>query len=218
MVDALSRARAVGAVGDGHHRAEEGLTCRLDASLAVAGRACHRIVARFGAGPVARHASDGSSERHLPLEAERGLVEVEFETHRDILTAIRPTGRATESSEAAEPPSAEELLEDVLEAAELAEEILAAEGLAAIVTCAFLGVGEHFVRLGDLPEPVFGLCVPWVRIGVCLAGEATKRLLDLLWCRVAGHAEHRVVVRHVPAPKRSSSRSVTPSTTRIVRL
>src|SRR6185503_724254 len=57
-----------------------------------------------------------------------------------------------------------------------------------------LGVAQDAVGLGRLLEPLLGLLVPRVAVGVVLHGQAPVGGLDLLLRGVAGDAEQLVVV------------------------
>ena len=99
----------------------------------------------------------------------------------------RPDGRCARS--AAEEVLAEERGEDVREAAEVREHRLEAAsaeaGLSeAVVGRAPLGVGEHLVRLRDLPEPRFGVRLAG-DVGMELARERPERALDLCVARAS---------------------------------
>ena len=63
-----------------------------------------------------------------------------------------------------------------------------------VVGLAFLFVAEHVVGGGDLLEPLLGVVVTGVRVGVVPLGELSVRLLDVRGARVLGHAEDAVVV------------------------
>src|SRR6185437_12634817 len=64
----------------------------------------------------------------------------------------------------------------------------------AVVGGSALGVGEDLVGLGGLLELLLGLRVVRVDVGVQLAREPAKRLLDVLLAGVATDAEHHVRV------------------------
>lgn len=166
-------------------------------------------------GTVARRADHARHERHGPFNSERRLGKVKVESDSNIPS---PLGTATDPAEATPERPAEELLEDVLDSAELAEQILSSKGLAAIVRGTFLRIRKHFVGFGDLSEPIFSLLVARVRIRMCLSCECTKRLLDLVGTRSALHSERAVVILHSSAPMLLWRPSDTRSMTRIVRL
>jgi hypothetical protein len=101
-------------------------------------------------------------------------------------------------------PAAEQVGEDVAEAAGERPRIEAAEAArpaagrerarAAVVLLALLGIGQDVVRLGDLLEALLRLLVPLVRVGVVLPRELAVALLDLIRRRVLGDAQGLVVV------------------------
>ena len=59
----------------------------------------------------------------------------------------------------------------------------AARGAELVVRLALLGVGQRVVGRRDLLEPLLGLRVARVRVGVVLPGELAVRLLDLVGAR-----------------------------------
>src|SRR5699024_7928858 len=69
-----------------------------------------------------------------------------------------------------------------------------AHGADGVVLLALLGVVEHRVGLADLLEPLLGLGIVGVMVGVVLAGLLAVGLLDLLGVGVLGDAEDRVEV------------------------
>src|SRR5207244_4250113 len=70
-------------------------------------------------------------------------------------------------------------------------------GAELVVLFSFLRIAEHLVRLVDLLEFPLGGLVPWLDVGVVLARELPKRLLDLFRGGGLGHAQRRVVVFEV---------------------
>ena len=82
-----------------------------------------------------------------------------------------------------------------------------------VVLLALLGVAEHVVRGGDLLEPLLGLLVARVRVGVVLLGELLVGARDLLLGRALRHAEHRVVVLLEPLALRRHYALVLPAST-----
>jgi hypothetical protein len=74
-----------------------------------------------------------TDESNFALNTERGLCKVEVKTYCNILTTLRATTRTAEAAKSTE-PATEELLKDVLETAELAEEVLTAKRLSPIVS------------------------------------------------------------------------------------
>ncbi len=95
-------------------------------------------------------------------------------------TEITAPGRssapgAAKSAKTAE-AGPEELLQYLIEAAEIAEQISGPELLATVVCGTPIRVGEDLVRLGDLPETCFRLRIVRIGIGVGLSGELAKCL------------------------------------------
>ena len=91
---------------------------------------------------------------------------------------------------------AEDRTQDVLESAEPArtEEVADVEGLAPVVPAPPFGILQDLVRLGDLLEPGLGGGVVWIGVGVRLASDPPERLLDVIRCGIAAHAQELVVV------------------------
>jgi hypothetical protein len=116
------------------------------------------------------------AELDVTFDAERCLRQVEIDAQRHVLTALRTTAISTEPPESA----TEELLENVLDTAELAEKVLAAKGLAAIVFRSFLRIREHLVRLSYITKSRLCLRVPWIGIRVSLSRQLSERLPDLV--------------------------------------
>ena len=162
------------------------------ASATAAGAADDR---RAGSCPVAvaRRADGGPFERHLDLDALRGVGQRDLDLCCDVATA----GCAS-ASPAAEDVVAEERAEQVAERAEVEarrpEPTGTKTGVAvAIVELASLGIGERLVGLGDLAEAHLGVRhVGDVRME--LARELAEGLLDRLLVRVAGNSEELVVI------------------------
>ncbi len=71
-----------------------------------------------------------------------------------------------------------------------------------VVLLALLRVAEHVVGGRDLLEPLLGLHVALVRVGVMLTSELAVRLRDLLRGRAFRDAERLVVVLLEPFPLR----------------
>src|SRR4029453_4816566 len=116
--------------------------------------------------------------------------------HRTGLTTATRTERIT----------AEERVEQVAEAGERVAGTTGAGGAAAgtvaedVVTTTAFWVTQHLVRSAPLLEPLDGLRVVGIRVGVELAGEVSIRALDLVVGCVPADAEHFVVIAHeIPA-------------------
>src|SRR5215207_4554567 len=198
--------RAV-ADGTGLAHLEQPLIHR-DGARPAASRTGRRARARRGAASVtglARRRA-GDPDRH------RGSGHRVVERDRHGRLQIRPTGG---TGSAAAPPTPEQPAEQVPEIAEVLEADPAGEptlepaatargstraeprrGHVAhlVVLLALVLVAQDVVRRRDLLEPVLGLRVPGVRVGVVLLRELAVGLFDLGRARVLRDAEHLVVV------------------------
>ena len=171
---------------------------RPELSGALALRAGLDRGAGLGAVAAAVLAALDGLEGDLHLGAAGGLLEVDLGADGDIAAGRGPAWPAAAECPS-ERPAAEEGLEDVgdrAEALEVGGVAAAAQALVAVAVIgrAAVGVGQDLVGLGRLLELLLGLRVVAVDVGVQLAGELAKRLLDLGLSGVAGDAEHLVVV------------------------
>src|SRR6516162_3018125 len=67
-------------------------------------------------------------------------------------------------------------------------------GAQVVIAPAFLGVGKDLVSLVDLFEVLLRRLIPWVHVGVELAGGLPVCLLDLIFGRVPRNAQRLVIV------------------------
>src|SRR5258708_7503245 len=149
----------------------------------------------MGAGLATRPVAAGAAHRERRVDglglAEHGVGEGEL--HHDF--GVRAAGRAARAAAAPERVAAEERLEEVAE-----PERLAATGprraalTKEVVAAATFGVAQRLVRDADLLEPLLGVGVVGLRVGVVPAGEVAVRPLDVLVGGVASDAERLVVV------------------------
>ena len=186
--------------------------------MPLAGRAGRHVRPRLDAGRLAPATGDGDAERNVPLRPRRRLRERDLDVGGDV-RAARPHAHRLRDQVVAE-----EGREDVGEAAEVEgrgpEAAAAQAGVAeAVVELARLALREHLVRLDRLLEALLG--IGRLRdVGVELARQPAKRLLDLRLAGVAVDAEHLVVVALVamwsiaPRPKPASSRRRCPRRSR----
>ncbi len=131
---------------------------------------------RLRARPRTDRTHRGRRKGHIAARAGRRLCQGEIDPYGDVTPALDP---APSSAAKAETP-AEELLQDVVEAAEVAEQISRRELLAPVVGGPPVLVGEHFIGLGDLPERGFGSRIVGIGVGMGIPGELTESLLDVL--------------------------------------
>ncbi len=171
-------------------------------------------MARLRANAIAAVTRTGRTELDLTGHTSRGVRQRDRHRRPEVVAAsrTRPSAPAAEPSES----PTEELLQYLVEAAELREQVTAPVDLAPVVAGSALRIGEHFVGLGDLPESSLSPGIVRIRVGVCIPCKLTERFLDLIGCRVAIDAEDLVVVLHHSAPRLSSRFSPISSTTRIV--
>jgi hypothetical protein len=108
-------------------------------------------------------------EFNLAFVAERGFRKIKIDADGNVPALLGATSGASESSKATSESAAKELLEDVLETTELAEEILPTEGLSPVETRTFPLVRKHLVRLGNLSETRFRGSVTWIGIWMRLS-------------------------------------------------
>jgi hypothetical protein len=137
-------------------------------------------MAWLGADAVAVLTSDLRVEHDLAFQSEGGVGEVQIQPYGDVSAPLRASSCPAESTPETTESSAEELLEDVLESAELAEEILTAERLTAIVPRPLLRIRKHLVGFSDLSEAVLCLRITRIGIGMGIARQRSKCLLDLV--------------------------------------
>jgi hypothetical protein len=130
-------------------------------------------VTRLRANAAATIARSWSAELDLPAGCGGCLREGDRDRCPDVLP---PPGTGSATAEA---PS-EELLQNVVESPELGEQISTAEDFAVVVSGLPLWVGEHFIGLGDFAKASLGRRIIRVCVRMGLAGEPTKRVLDLL--------------------------------------
>ena len=179
-------------------------------SGACAGRAPARRRPGLGSRRIAALAREGDVERNDHRRTGERILELDLDDGLHVAAALRPLS----TSPASEQVLAEERREDVRDAPEVREALVAAAletGLAvAVVERAALRVGEDLVRLGDVAEAPLG--VGFARhVGMKLARERAEGLLDLGVARAALDAEQLVVVRfrqsHVRRLRRRPRRS-----------
>ncbi len=112
MLDELTLAAALRTRGNGHDAAEEGLPGHLHASSTATGWTGDRVVAWLRAGSVAPLARSRRTKLDLPVGGDRGFREGQRDRSCDI-------GATTRAGSLASKTAAEELLQDVIETAEL---------------------------------------------------------------------------------------------------
>src|SRR6185503_8278918 len=180
---------AAAAAGAGH--AEEAL---LEGHLARAAAGRARGGAGAGGRAVARAGGAGLRARDLDvrLRPEGRLFERQVQVVAQVGAAPGPAPPPPEQV-----AEAEEVAQDVAEVRE-DRGIEPARARHArvpvdVVTAALLGVAQDAVGLGRLLEPLLGLLVPRVAVGVVLHGQAAVGGLDLLLGGVAGDAKQLVV-------------------------
>src|SRR2546426_152287 len=139
--------------------------------------------------------------------ARRRVLEGDLQLVLEVLTS-----RAARAAPSATP--GEEVLEDVLE--ESAEARVAEPGAdprsggpEAVEVRPLVGIGQHCVRLVHLLEPLLGVLVTAIAIGMELHRELTVGLLDLGLAGVARDAEDLVVVARHRAQASSSGAAAT---------
>src|SRR2546425_4049102 len=184
LVDRLAGAPAARARRHVDEPTENRLLHLADLPPPVARRAGRDRRAGLGAGPFASLARLEPRHGDDPLAPFDGVEEVDLDLHAQ----VRPAHWAARLP--APSVSAEERLEEIADA-----EIAKAPGRRTehVVALAALRVGEHFVCLGDLLEPVRGVGRP-VHVGVVLAGELAVGAADLLVRRASRDAQKRVVI------------------------
>jgi hypothetical protein len=153
-----------------------------DLAGALAARALLALAA-LGAGAAARIARPGVMERQVILGTEHRVLERQLHDGAQVRARLRAVATCAPPATAAE-----QVAEDV---AELAKDVLhvgEAGGLAgarqtlvpeAVVRGALVGVAEHRIGLGALFEPLLGLLVAGIPVGVQLESHLAVGALDL---------------------------------------
>src|SRR5262249_41651654 len=133
---------------------------------------------RLGAVAAAALAERDRLDAALALMMVEHILGLDLDARGDV-----GTGGGASPEAATERIAAEERIEDVLEAGEAGARLEAACTkplmAEAIVGPASPGVREHLVGLGGLLELLLGLGIVGVHVGMQLAGEPAKGLLDL---------------------------------------
>ena len=174
-----------------------GLGHRQEAVVAsdLAGAAAHvagfQAAARLDPGPGACLAALEPRDLDLRLQAGGGVLEGDLQLVLQVLAA-----RGPRSAPAA--AAGEEVLEDVLE-----------ERSEAVEVRALVGVGQDRVRLVHLFEPLLGLFVAAITVGVELHRELAVRLRELGLAGGARDAEDLVVVARQRSQLSSSGAAAT---------
>ena len=184
LADDLAGPAAVRACLAPDELAEDGRRHGLEPPRSAAPGAVLGGRARGGATAVAGRAGDGDRERHALRDAARSLGQLDLDLGEEVGAAASAAARR-----GSEQVLAEEDREDVGEAAEVEVGRTEPAGLEpfvaeAVVELTGLGLREHLVGLGSLAEALLGVGV--IRdVGMQLAREAAKRLLDLTLVRRA---------------------------------
>ena len=117
---------------------------------------------------------------------------------RDLEVVAEIVAGAAAAAPAAPAPAAEEPLEEiaeqVLQPAEVHPARRQVDAAVAVVLGAASGIREDRVGLVDRLEPLLGLVVARVPVGMVLERELPEGLLDLAFARVPRDAEELVVV------------------------
>ena len=184
-----------------HDLTEQRLTDPTDLTGAIAVRAGDR----FGPGCSTGRLADLTRNRGAHLDGnlctEDGVDECDLCSDLE----IRPRGRSAGSLLSTE-STAEELAEDVAEAAASEPERVAATTVKAVeavlvIAGTFLGVAEHLVRLGDRLEAGFGVGIVGVGVGVQFACLFAVSLFQFLWAAPGGDPQKLVIICcHVSLP------------------
>ena len=191
---------AAGGTGAGPHHLTEGDPGHLAQLAAAAARlAGPNRRSRLGAVAPAALAGRNRLHRHLARGSREHLGEAHLHLRRDVAAARRPARPEPEQLAEQRVAATEERGQHVLEAAEGVRargpapgaQALVAEG---VVGAAAVGVGEDLVGLRGLLELLLRLRVVPVDVGVELARQPAKRLLDLAVAGSPVHAEDLVVV------------------------
>src|SRR5206468_4214052 len=115
-----------------------------------------------------------TGDLELGLHSPRRFFQGDFEPVLEILT---PPGTPTTPTATPAEEALEEILEDGAEAS-VARSPEARDRAKPIVLGALVGIGEHGVGFADLLEPLLGVAVPRVLVGMVLAGEGAVGLLQ----------------------------------------
>ena len=170
-----------------------------DDAATLAARADGRARARLGAGPVAGRAGRRHGNGDRDLAALHRLLEGQADLGLEVAPAL---GLRTRLAASPHGP-AEQVGQDVAEAAEAAAELAGVEALAAgeddaalVVLLALVGIADYVVGGLDLLEALLGGVVVRVAVGVVLARELAVGLLDVLLRGLLVYAECLVGVLH----------------------
>src|ERR1043166_3728120 len=199
VADALARAAATAA------RPSHGEEALLVAHLPRAPALLAAFGLRAGRGPAALAVLAGFEARDSELRRHPGggLFERHLQIVAEVCGALRPRAPSARPGTSAEHVAeAEEVAEDVLDAAEplraparRAPRARRDSGVAEVVVArALLGVGEDGVGFRRLLESLLGLMVAGVLVRVVADGELAVGALDLGLARAPAHAEDFVVV------------------------
>jgi hypothetical protein len=124
-------------------------------------------VPRFGAAGTAGRAPFRSGDIDRAADSDCGFSQVQVNRYPDVAATLRaPPAHAAKTAKS----TPEELLENVIEAPEVAEEIARTELLPTIERGASLWVGKNLVGLGNLPKPRFGRRIIRIGIGMGIPG------------------------------------------------
>lgn len=196
--DDAALAPAGGAGGDGGEGAEYRVLYVADLAGAVAGAAGLGGGAGFRAGAFAGFAGLGMGQLEGFGRAEGGFLEGDLQVVAQVRALCRLlTGAIRAAASAAEAAGAgpEEHVEDVADAEALGAESALRAGVAELVVhLALLGSREHLVGLVDLLEPLLGLVVARVDVGVVLGRELAVCGPDLLHGGSAVDVEDFVII------------------------
>ncbi len=133
-----------------------------------------------------------SASRSAPRRGGLGPTAAAEHAAEDVAEAAGPTARAAAPEEVGQVER--DATAGAARAAGHAEAARAEQRARLVVLLALRRVGQHVVGLGDLLEPLLGLRVPGIGVGVVGAGQLAVGLLDVGLARVLGDAEGGVVV------------------------
>jgi hypothetical protein len=175
--DLQPRAAADHALAGGHQLAEDAPPDLLDHPAAAAGATGDGRAARLRAVAEATRAHLEGIDLDLAVRAEGGLLELQRHRDVDVLAALDPAA-GTPATGGAEPPAAEEHVEDVLDVAErrAPQSDSLPEGVVLLATA---GVREDLIGAGDLLEALLGVGRA-VHIRMELPRELAIGALDVL--------------------------------------
>ena len=144
----------------------------------------------------ARRARGRGVHRDVLLAAEYRRRQIDLHPHQGVLPALRPAAGSPLATASA---TTEERIHDVAEVETRGAESSESSGLTQrvsthVIHLSLLGIRKHFVRRGDLLEPLLVLGIR-VDVRVQFPRQTPVRLLDLLCRSVPRYAEHRVIVR-----------------------